>query len=107
MQPTKVLYIFFFFSATTGAIRNRLLNHRSPFQAVVQFYFGDPTGQSETDSLFTGYVFRQIYSFSFLKDKKPCSFRGANIYPPRKNTCTNKTSDKQLDLLLPSILFRR
>ena len=36
----------------------------------VQFYFGDPPGQSETDSSFTGCVFTQFCSFSFSKDEK-------------------------------------
>ena len=36
----------------------------------VQFYFGDPPGQSETDPLFTGCVFTQFCSFSFPKDEK-------------------------------------
>ena len=96
MQPTKFYTILFWRSI--GAIRNRLLIHGSPFHAVAQFYFGDPLGQSETDSLFTGYVFTQIYSFSFTKDKTLCSFRVANIYPPGKNT--NGTSDKQLTTYL-------
>ena len=82
MQPTKSCTILFWQS--TGTIRNRLLIHRSPFHAVVQLYFGDPQGRSETVSLLTGYVFTQIYSFPFPKDKKPCFFRGANIYPPER-----------------------
>ena len=66
---------------------------------------------SETDSLFTRHYFTQLYNyilaihrgdpkqtpcslvtfsrrftlFPFQKIKKPCFFRGANIYPPRKN----------------------
>ena len=68
MQPTKFCTMLFWRSA--GAIRNRLLIHKSPFHAVVQLYFGDPPGRSETHSLFTGYVFTQIYKY--ISTKKEC-----------------------------------
>ena len=66
-------------------------------KSFVQFYFGDPPGQSETDSLFTGHHFTQLYNYILAihrGDPKhtPCSLvtfsrRFTNIYPPRKNAC--------------------
>ena len=60
MQPTKFCTILFWRS--TEAIRNRLLFSLVTFS-------------------------RRFTVFPFQKIKKPCFFRGANTYPPRKNAC--------------------
>ena len=91
--------------------RNQAVSCSPP--SFVQFYSGDLPGQSETDSLFTSHHFTQLYNyilaihrddpkqtpcspvtfsrrftlFAFQRIKKPCFFRGVNIYPPRKNAC--------------------
>ena len=77
MQPTKSCTILFWRS--TGAIRNRLLVHWLRFQADLPFFL------------------------SKRLKKKPCFFRGANIYPPRKNAC--KLNEWQAARLTSSVDF--
>ena len=78
MQPTKFCTGFILAIHRGNPKQNPFSKARSPFHAVVQLYFGDPPGQSETPC--TLVTFSRRFTLLPFKKIKSLAFQEVQIY---------------------------